>query len=261
METDSATSYACPCCGYRTFATPPPASYIVCPVCFWEDLPALQLLQDRVNLHRAQRTFAAIGAADPRYRDAVRPPEPHEQRPSGWQSIDDTVETLTQEIAVAFADVQRLDGITLHEADVLDSYGSDEERAAARLRDTDRHWSEVDTQAIERLSSALSFLDPKGFHYYLPAHMCWALRSYGTTSSATLTSLLFALRIGRWYKGDEPGAEPIPERFRILSTAQARTVCRFLRFFAAYGDSEGEAEWCQEALDHYWGSFCAEQPR
>lgn len=256
MEMDSATSYACPCCGYRTFAAPPPASYIVCPVCFWEALPALQLLRDGVSLHRAQRTFAATGAADPRYRDTVRQPEPYEQRPSGWQSIDDTVETLTQQIAAAFADVQRLDGVTLHEADALADYGSDEERAAARLRDTDRHWSEVDTQTIAGLSSAVHYLDAKGFHYYLPAYLCWALRNYDTTASGALTWLLLTLSVRRREGGDEPGPEPIPERFRMLSTAQAHTVCRFLRFLVAYSDIGSEVESSQEALDQYWGAFC-----
>lgn len=254
MERDS--SYACPCCGYRTFAAPPPGSYIVCPVCCWEDLPWLDLLPEGINLHRAQRNFAAIGVADPRYRDAVRLPEPHEQRSADWQSIDDTIETLTLQIGVAFADVTREDGVTLHEADVIDDYGSDEQRAAARQLDTDRHWSEVEDALIDTLPSAFSFLDDRGFRYYLPAYMCSALRNFDTTTSAARDTVLLALSIGRWYGSGEPGAAPIPERFHMLSPAQAQTVCRFLRFFAAHGGSDSEIKQTQETLDDYWGQFC-----
>jgi len=29
--------YPCPCCGYRTLISPPPGTYDICEVCFWED--------------------------------------------------------------------------------------------------------------------------------------------------------------------------------------------------------------------------------
>jgi hypothetical protein len=257
METESSARYACPCCGCRTFAAPPSGSYIVCPVCVWEDLPPLDLVREGISLHRAQRSFLATGAADPRYRDAARAPEPHEQRPAGWQSIDETIETLTGEIAAAFADVTREDGVTLHEADVLDGYGSDEQRAAARRLDTDRHWSEVEQTAIERHPSAANFLDAKGFRYYLPAYMSWALRNYDTTDSAAIGSLLSTLST-RWEKDSRPGVAPIPdpERCPLLTDAQAQTVCRFLRFFAAYSDSGLDVEHAQQALRQHWAQFC-----
>jgi rubrerythrin len=31
--------YQCPCCGLRTLNRPPPGTYEVCPVCWWEDDP------------------------------------------------------------------------------------------------------------------------------------------------------------------------------------------------------------------------------
>ncbi len=42
-------------------------------------------------------------------------------------------------IRASFADVPR-HGVSLHEASVIDAYGSADERAAARLLDTDTHW-------------------------------------------------------------------------------------------------------------------------
>ncbi|MCS6814521.1 MAG: CPCC family cysteine-rich protein, partial [Cyanobacteria bacterium] len=29
--------YPCPCCGYLVLSQPPPGTYLVCPICFWED--------------------------------------------------------------------------------------------------------------------------------------------------------------------------------------------------------------------------------
>lgn len=252
--------HACPCCGYRTFAAPPPGSYIVCPIYVWEDLPPHQHQPKPycIALRRAQRTFLEIGVSDPRYRALVRPASAHEQRPQGWQPIDGLVETIEQQIRSAFAQVAREDGITIHEADMLDSYGSDEQLAAARQLDTERHWTEVADATIERLSSALSFLDPRGFHFYLPAYMCWTLRSYDTSDSASKDALLYDLTIRPW-DHDASGVEERLARFRLLSTAQAQAVCRFLEFLRDNGYPCVNVELAQRALDQYWVQFHAKR--
>ncbi|HEX6292704.1 MAG TPA: CPCC family cysteine-rich protein [Herpetosiphonaceae bacterium] len=88
------TSDACPYCGYRTFRVPSPGTDLVCPVCVWEDLPVHEHQPHvyAVAIRRAQSSFLAIGACDPRYRPSVRAPEPHEQRSSGWQPIEQQIE-------------------------------------------------------------------------------------------------------------------------------------------------------------------------
>jgi hypothetical protein len=68
-------------------------------------------------------------------------------------------------IRAAFDGVERADGVTLHEARAIDCYWIAEERAAARLLDTDRIWEQVPREHVERCPSALSFLDPVGFRY------------------------------------------------------------------------------------------------
>lgn len=59
------TLFACPCCGYHTFGAQPPGTYIVCPVCFWEDLPAYANWPEGYcgALHRAQRTYQRLEQA------------------------------------------------------------------------------------------------------------------------------------------------------------------------------------------------------
>lgn len=251
--------YACPCCGSHTFATPPPATYLVCPVCYWEDLPQEQLWPVPYcrALRQAQRTFQAIGACDPRYTNAVRPAEAGERPSEGWLTIDAHVERLLHEIREAFADVIRGDGVTLHEARVLDAYGSDDERLAARQRDTDRHWWEVPDATMERIPEALSFLDETGFRYYLPAYLSWALRSYDSSDSSIMSSLLYDLALRPW--ADSAGHETTARaRFRHLTTAQAQVVCRVLRFLVVYGYPCVGVDVAQTALDQYWGDFCLE---
>ncbi|HEY0736971.1 MAG TPA: DUF6714 family protein [Herpetosiphonaceae bacterium] len=249
--------YPCPCCGSRTFAAPPPATYIVCPVCFWEDLPQEELwpVMYCKALRQAQRTFQAIGACDPEYMSVVRPAEAHEHPSEGWSTIDVLTERLVGEIRTAFADVTRGAGVTLHEARVIDDYGSDEERLAARQLDTDQHWYEVPDELIAGRPDALSFLDEAGFYYYLPAYLSWTLRSYDSSDSDSIHSLLFDLALRPW-KDSGYHETTAQARFRLLTTAQAQVVCRALRFLAAYGYSCVDMKLVQAALDQYWGDFC-----
>lgn len=249
-------SHACPCCGYRTFAAPPPGSYIVCPICVWEDLPQHQHQPDPycIALRRAQRTFLETGVSDPRHRHLARPVAAHDQRPQGWQPIDAQAEMIERQIRNAFAEIAREDGITIHEADMLDDYGTDEQLAAARQLDTEQHWTEVPDATIARQWTALSFLDPKGFHYYLPAYMCWALRSYDSSVSNSLDWLLYALTVRPW-DHDASGTEGQLARFGLLSAAQAQTVYRFLEFLSDYGYPCANVKMVRRGLDQYWGQF------
>jgi hypothetical protein len=71
-------------------------------------------------------------------------------------------------IRAAFAGVSREDGVSLHEAEVIDCYGGVEERAQARKLDKDQAWEQIPAADIEEFSNILSFMDPKGFRYIAP---------------------------------------------------------------------------------------------
>ena len=106
---------------------------------------------------------------------------------------DEVREALILDIHRAFDSVTRGDGITMREALAIDMYCSDEKQAAARALDTDLRWQDVEDHLIEMHYTIFSYLDPKGFRYYLPAAMCWLLRNIRTSSSPTGGSLLSAL--------------------------------------------------------------------
>lgn len=85
---------------------------------------------------------------------------------------------LLELIEEAFNGVERGDGITLHQAIVIDDYGSEEEFVAAGKLDTEGRWQDVPDSDIATNTSIFNFLDSAGFRYYLPAAMSWAVKNY-----------------------------------------------------------------------------------
>jgi Family of unknown function (DUF6714) len=161
-------------------------------------------------------------------------------------------EGIIGEIRRAFCDVSRDEGVTLHEALVIDTYGSDSDRSAARELDTDRRWEDVPDQLIEENDSVLCFVDPKGFRYYLPAYMVWSLRNYETSEGFSHNHPIFSLSLsqsGSMRQWDL-------ERFEVFNDEQARAICKFLRFMAQQDQDIVCVDKALEALDAYWGKFC-----
>ena len=76
--------YPCPCCKYLTLTEPPPGTFEICPVCFWEDDnvqfndPSYSGGANHVSLDDARRNFATWGAKTKESRPYVRPPLPEE---------------------------------------------------------------------------------------------------------------------------------------------------------------------------------------
>lgn len=78
--------FPCPCCGYPTLLEPPPGTYELCPVCFWEDDgipfedPTYRGGANTISLNEARASFAAMGVSDLVFRDDVRGPTAEEER-------------------------------------------------------------------------------------------------------------------------------------------------------------------------------------
>jgi hypothetical protein len=54
--------------------------------------------------------------------------------------MEERRDALIGQIRKAFTNVSRVGGVSLHEADVIDSYGSRQQRDAARKLDTESVW-------------------------------------------------------------------------------------------------------------------------
>jgi hypothetical protein len=160
-------------------------------------------------------------------------------------------EQIIKEIHQAFAHVSRGNGVTLHEAEVIDDYGSPGERKSARALDLDERWQDVPDHLIEDHHDTLCFVDPKGFCYYLPAYMVWALRNYKTSDSLSSDHPIYSLMLD----GDSSMREWHLNRFKRFDNQQAKAICRFLRFMSKDED-HADAVAARKALDQYWGRFC-----
>jgi hypothetical protein len=159
-------------------------------------------------------------------------------------------EALINQIKNAFTGVDRKGGVSLHEADVIDDKGSLQERIRARQLDAEHKWEDVPEADIERYDWILSFLDPIGFRYYLPAYMIWTLRHYANSESMSVDSTIYALDYGDHFR------EFAMKRFLLFDRAQKEAVCTFLRFMVKEAAGLADETAATSALNRYWGQFC-----
>lgn len=104
-----------------------------------------------------------------------------------------SIENAIRAIEEAFAGVRLDDGISLREADIIDDYGSEAERAAARSQDETEDWRNVPDELIEKHPDVLCFMDEAGLRFHLPAYMRFALRRYEDSESRSTDSAVFRL--------------------------------------------------------------------
>lgn len=157
-------------------------------------------------------------------------------------------DALVEAIRSAFAGVPR-GSITLHEAEVIDAYGTDAQRRAARRRDMEKSWEEVPDSAVAECPNALSHLDPEGWRYYLPAYMIWSIRHL-QRGAMIPDCTIYALAL----HDDAELRKYMKARFRLLDSAQSRATCLFLRHMAA-NDRHVDGRVATQALHEFWGRF------
>ncbi len=247
--------YFCLCCGYQTLYEKPPGTYFVCPICFWTDVA-----QDSYTiseLRKAQLNYVHQGASNKEWLAQVRPPTKQDYRCPQWKLLDTKIREdgtkVKNLIITAFNDVQREDGISLHEADLIYkindrffSYNSSRDRqllAEAKVKDVETHWQEISAPTLEKFcSSTISFhLDQKGWKYYLPAYLLWSVNQYiynhwpeiyfiDVVDSFLLTDTYYPLN----YEIEDFEFFSRDEYLAILSSEQLSAICQFLDFGLTY---------------------------
>ena len=147
---------------------------------------------------------------------------------------------LIAEITAAFDGVSRKDGITLHEAMAMDDWKSPEEQRAARRLDLETRWQDVPDDDIFACCSALSFLNDKGFRYYVPAFMIYGLRYWGDDCNGILNSCEYHLLhdYPKSLRKSDPAA--IASKYQFTD-AQSKAVARFLRFIIDLDELAGDS--------------------
>src|SRR5262245_43324220 len=145
--------------------------------------------------------------------------------------------------------------ISLHEAEVIDVWGSNEERAAARRIDKENSWEEIPDQHIEECTSALSHVDPESWRYYIPRYMEWSLHNFRTSDSVVSDFTIYSFAPSG--KNKPELREYSLQRYRLLTPQQSRVVYLFLRYMAKH-DDHADTRVANEAMRKYWGAFAGD---
>lgn len=153
---------------------------------------------------------------------------------------------MIDEIAAAFAGVSRDGGVSLHQAEVKDDYGSRDEELAARELDTDATWLEVPEEDIAGHWDILSFLDPIGFRYYIPAYMVWTLDNLDSNSADATVS---ALTQPVCKKPDHVQYR----KYAIFSDSQRKAIGHFLQHLCDVGYEDPSDRPARRGLAYWLG--------
>jgi len=142
------------------------------------------------------------------------------------QLEDHFVVRLVGQIRTEFANVRLGEGISICEANVIDDYGSDEERATARAGDEHQDWSRIPAELIEKLPHVFCFMDLEGIRFHLPAFMVFSLQNYQQSSSLSVDTVVFRLC----------NTECISRLKPTLTISQTSVIIEFLKFCHSTGD-------------------------
>ena len=85
--------------------------------------------------------------------------------------MDEKAEALIKRIRVTFKDVTLENGVGLFEAQGLDEYKTPEECLELRQKDAKSNWEAISVADLNQCYSSLSFFDPKGMRFHLPAFL------------------------------------------------------------------------------------------
>ena len=171
---------------------------------------------------------------------SMPPPRKHRtdyEYPLSPEDRSKFAEGLCERIRTAFNGAKLGNGIGLWQAQGLDDYETPEVCAEYRLKDEAEDWSRISDDTLQRCNSSPSFLDAKGFRFYMPAFMLSELRGgYGFDFLWSLTHF------------DVLGYAP----YELLDAAQRSVVRDYLLFFASDPDNTFSRDDIMFALETYW---------
>ena len=146
---------------------------------------------------------------------------------------------ITDLITAAFLDVKLGQGVGLFEGQALDDYETEAVRLEQRSKDEKEDWKRIQAKHLNACHSSLSFFDPLGMRFHLPAFICCELRGdYEMGLDISLS------RIDDWKR----------KKYSLLSPNQKEAVAEFLRFLAEDVDSEYSRPEIERDLASFWRS-------
>jgi hypothetical protein len=161
--------------------------------------------------------------------------------------VDERRRQLLEHIERAFSGVQLGDGVSMHESEAIDNYGTAEERRIAREPDEKEDWRRlVDhpdlTLYFSIAYAGLCFLDAPGLRFHLPACLYRAVRDIDKDDIYDMFESMCYLLL-------DPD-EYNRNRLAILSGGQRACVRACLVYFRDMVESH--AEELDRAIIGYW---------
>jgi hypothetical protein len=154
---------------------------------------------------------------------------------------------VTQAIKQAFHGVELGTGIGLYEAHGLDGYADDEECRILRKKDELFNWEDIPIARLSECYSSLSFFDPAGMRFHLPAYMIAEIRSpYGSNAHTTF-SLTNPVE-----RGAESQRNHSIQYFSLLNEKQRAAVVLFLKLCISRLQYEDEVPLMVKAINEFW---------
>ncbi len=144
---------------------------------------------------------------------------------------------VIEKIRASFANVRLEDGVGLWEAQGLDDYEDEWVCKQYREKDEKEDWTKIPPDVLSRCHSSLSFFDPKGMRFHLPAFLVGELN--GSVSMGTEFHLidLDDFKI---------------QKLSLLSSDQRSAVEACLWEFLRDPDFSYHTESISSALESYW---------
>lgn len=149
----------------------------------------------------------------------------------------DSEQRVLMLIRAAFADVRLGNGVGLRQGQGLDDYADEQTLALYRQQDEKEDWSAIPCANLDQCNSSLSFFDPDGMRFHLPAYLVADLN--GELRSA---DILFHLTHMTDYA---------TSRFDNLSPAQRQAVREFLLLRLSTSESFLRPM-IERSLHNYW---------
>jgi hypothetical protein len=126
------------------------------------------------------------------------------------------------------------------------------------------HWRDVPFETLDHLRTALTFMSPEGFRFYLPAFMLYCIMDFYRADVAVdrvISNLTLLLASDIWSKPSHAEEDErwwqnwFFERVSGFSALQAKVIGEFLEHMRdVYGEEFPDQE-PQTALERYWHQF------
>ena len=150
---------------------------------------------------------------------------------------DDT-QAVIDAVEKAFAGVTLGKGIGLYQGHAIDGHMPEEHCLKMRERDEKDDWHAIAPEELECHSSSLSFFDPLGMRFHLPAYLIGTLQ-HEISSDVMAFQLTHLTDYSR-------------NQFSLLNPEQRAAVRTFLQWALTEEDYLLDIELVNEALNDYW---------